>query len=522
MRTKNSLLLALQLCSAGAAALKPLPLISSQIPKGDDYAGAPAAGDALRPKIQFEPATVLMHGDSGNTGSTDAAGPLGRAPEARSAQQILGVMLWGPEDTLSGGRADITNPASPRIGLGAYDPDTLEVLAEWFPENRTEYLSLGYMSQRLDDNMLLIAGLSGTIYLVQREDDVDGTGEVELTLTRQIDVSGAIREGETLLNSMFDAEGNVWFTSGWLPSTPLGQQASATIGYVEPGGAVHATHLADQQIENGISVNGTTAYVVTGPLNGTASTVGYVHALTTAAPGSDAVTTVWRAQYDAGSRPKDTALSRGGGATPALLGGDYVVTTDNADGQIHLIALHQEAQEDPADQLHCKVPLFKEGAGLNDIRPTVHFDGAGYGVVIINGYGQPEIQETAAAILNTNGAWNDMSGMAGGVQRIDVDADGCRVRWDIPLVTKSVPQLSTATGLLYGYVQDIALAEDEGNYSWSFIALDWRTGETVWKKRSGAGGIFNDNFYPGIVGGGKFYQSLMLGVTWVEDGDEDE
>ena len=141
MRTKNSLLLALQLCSAGAAALKPLPLISSQIPKGDDYAGAPAAGDALRPKIQFEPATVLMHGDSGNTGSTHEAGPLGRAPRAGSAAQILGVMLWKPGGkegeeggdgggTLSGGRADLSNLAAPRIGLGVWQTVCMVALGD--------------------------------------------------------------------------------------------------------------------------------------------------------------------------------------------------------------------------------------------------------------------------------------------------------------------------------------------------------------------------------------------------------
>lgn len=533
MWTHASLLVALRL--SVAAALKPLPVPDVQIPLGDKFVGAPAAGNELLPKIQFQPPSSLMHGDSANTGSTDSPGPLGNDPEVTSALQILGVMLWGPNGTLSGGRADISNPASPRIGLGAYDPTTLENLAEWYPDDPDEYLNLGYMEQRLEDSSLLISGLSGRLYVVQRQDTDDG--KTTLTQTREVSLNSTLSTGETLLNSLFDTEGNIWFTSGTLSGTPLGPQSSTTVGYVEPNGRIHTLHIPDQQVENGIAVNGTTAYVVTGPLNSTDTVpkTGYVWALTTdPSEDEDRVATVWKAEYDSGTRQKPGGLTRGGGTTPALLGDEYVVTTDNADGRVNLLVVRQAAAAQGVDQVACKVPLFEEGASSVDIRPTVHFDGSSYGVVIINTYNMQPIEQQKDLLLDFNGAWNNMTSMPGGIVRVDVSSSAsagkrgegegegvsCEVRWESDIRTKSVPALSTKTGLLYGSLQDEDLAV-KGQYNWYIAAIDWDSGELVWKRRTGAGGTYNDNQYPGTVGLGRFYQSLMLGVVYVEDGSSE-
>lgn len=508
-----------------AVALAPLPVPDTQIPWGEEFTGALATANELLPKLQFQPLCSLMHGDSANTGSTDSPGPLGNDPKVTSALQILGVMLWGPNGTLSGGRADISNPASPRIGLGAYDPSTLENLAEWYPDDPDEYLNLGYMEQRLEDSSLLISGSSGRLYVVQRKDadaDADAGGETTLTQTREISVNASLSTGETLLNNLFDTEGNIWFTSGTLSGTPLGPQSSTTVGYVEPNGQIHTLHIPDQQIENGIAINGTTAYVVTGPLNGTESTAGYVWAFTTD-PEGGGVTTVWKTEYDSGTHQKPGGLTRGGGATPVLLGSEYVTTTDNADGRVNLLVIRQAAQEDPGDQVVCTVPLFEEGASSVDIRPTVHFDGSSYGVVIINTFNMPPIEQHQDMLLDVNGAWNNMTSMPGGIVRVDVGSGGsseaaasCEVRWESDIRTKSVPALSTKTGLLYGSLQEEDLAVN-GKYTWYIAAIDWDSGNLVWKRRTGAGGTFNDNQYPGTVGLGRFYQSLMLGVVYVED-----
>ncbi|MFI1213509.1 hypothetical protein ACH4UV_38745 [Streptomyces sp. NPDC020802] len=85
---------------------------------------------------------------------------------------------------------------------------------------------------------------------------------------------------------------------------------------------------------------------------------------------------------------------------------------------------------------------------------------------------------------------------------------------------KAIPVLSTETGLVYGYGQDPELAAD-GTYVWYAQAMDFRTGKTVWKKRVGAGGNFNDRWLVGTLGpDGTFYQAVHDGVVAVKDGED--
>jgi hypothetical protein len=57
-------------------------------------------------------------------------------------------------------------------------------------------------------------------------------------------------------------------------------------------------------------------------------------------------------------------------------------------------------------------------------------------------------------------------------------------------------------------------------YEWYAIALDWRTGEEVWRVRAGAGGTFNDNYLPGSISpDGIFFQGVFQGVVRVRDID---
>lgn len=113
-----------------------------------------------------------------------------------------------------------------------------------------------------------------------------------------------------------------------------------------------------------------------------------------------------------------------------------------------------------------------------------------------------------------------MNQMTPGVERVDITPRGkCSVAWhDQDVRIKSVPFLSTATGLVYGYTQDPQLAAG-GEYVWYFIALDARTGKVAWRIRAGAGGTYNDSYQPGSLGpDGTFYQGLPLGVVKLGDG----
>lgn len=138
-------------------------------------------------------------------------------------------------------------------------------------------------------------------------------------------------------------------------------------------------------------------------------------------------------------------------------------------------------------------------------------------MVVLNDYDAPPFQ---AAPTDINGEFNDMNQMAPGVETLSVaeHGGGCPVQWTTPTRIKSVPVLSTATGLLYGYTQDPVLAA-EGTYVWYFIALDYRTGAVIWRARAGAGGTYNDGYQAAVIGpDGTLYEGIQDGIATLRDG----
>uniref|UniRef100_L2FY83 Uncharacterized protein n=1 Tax=Colletotrichum fructicola (strain Nara gc5) TaxID=1213859 RepID=L2FY83_COLFN len=501
------------------------------------FIGQPATPNTLTVKIPFFPSASLMHEDSGNTGSTDYPGPLGGSNMSLFSQQIVtGVMTWGTNNTMTIGYANSTTLAR---GIAAIDPQTMEILATWTPPDSNQTLSLGYLEYLLETDEILFTSQEGHVYLIRRDDDAEkGTA---FTTVRNIDLTtipAAIADGESLLNAMMDTAGNIWYTTGGIPGigSLYAAQTSVTLGYITPDNQVHSIQMDGQTIENGIAVSNTTAYVVTGPTTiGTEGVpqVGYMLALTSLPFSGDAgsnggVRTLWNATYDAGSTTKLGAITRGSGSTPALLGDDYVVITDNADGRINLAVYYQGAIE--KDQLLCTVPLFGENASANDLAATTHYDVTTgfYTVVVENTFnGTTMFWPNASSTLDDiNGGWNNMAGMPGGTFAVQVSADAsgnstaapCSVRWTSPMTVKANPVLSTKTGLLYFYTQDEKLA-DEGMYVWYVVALDWRSGAEVWRARMGSGGAYNDNWLLGGLGpDGTYYQAMLGGLAAMKDG----
>lgn len=460
-----------------------------------------------------------MHADSGNSGSSDFPGPLGCNATTSSAQ-TLGIFFYARDGRLTAGHVNTeSGQGSVQFGLSALDPDSFQVLSTWFPPIANETLGITYLEYLLDTDDIITSSTQGRIYVVHREP----TGsEQSFTTKRVIDISSHLQspQGQLgLLNTMIDSSGNIWFTSGDLHLAKQPTQNTTIVGYVTPDDSVVKKVIPNSMVENGIAVHEDAMFMVTSPAGATdkANATGYLWSFKAK---NGKVDVRWQAPYEAGSFSKPGSFARGCGSTPALLDNHFVAITDNKDVQINLNVFHQAPHGGRDEQqLLCKMPLFEPGASSNDIAVTVHKDGDKYGLVILNDYNGPTVLTTPGKDFELNGEWNDMTPMAKGVVRVDVDPTekSCNISWTVDQAWKTVPVLSTKTGLLYGYTQDPKLAED-GKYIWYFVAVDWITGKVVWQKRAGAGGAYNDNWAPTVLTpDGRLIQTVWEGIAVVGD-----
>lgn len=496
----------------------PGPVGDSQDPTvAPFFVGHPVDAHPLGHKTRYQPFLALMHGDAGNTDTTDFPGPLGEHPVVGSAQTLtLTPFMWSPRDELTTGCVS-PGPSGVAFCLAAVEPHSLTVEARWFPPPG-QALNLAYMT--MDGAQRILATTrQGQVFVVQR---VDGAGGPTFRLLRHIDLTSLLRPEELLLAAMFDDDGNIWFTTGGILGAGDQPAPFTTLGYIDPRGGIHPLHLADQFVENGFAIDGDTAYVVTGPAGPAdhPGAVGYLYALRANAR-TGTVDTLWREAYDAGDARKPGGFARGSGATVTLVGTRYVTITDNANPRVNLLVFHRDrippAVEDrPDPRLVCKVPLFHNHASAVDVSPIGDKTHDTHSMIAVDDYNSPPLSRSAP----TNGSYNNVNGMAPGIERVDVNPDGagCHPVWDTPIRIKDVPYLSTATGLVYGYTQDPHLAA-RGIYVWYFVAIDYTTGKIVWEVRSGGGGTMNDDYQALSVGpDGTLYQGLPLGVAWMRDG----
>ncbi|KAI9694681.1 MAG: hypothetical protein M1822_000297 [Bathelium mastoideum] len=507
--------------------LRPGTIKSSQPLEGDAFIGSPASAKQLLPKLEFMPRSSTVHADGGNTGSVDYPGPLGRSLNQTSIDLSgLGVFYWDTVGTMYGIYIGACNESSTNIiqAIVVLDPETLAIESAWqMPYTNTTQLNTGYTQVLMDTAEIVTSSSGGQIFILQKSEDATGCSTIGLRRRIDLAASGILKRSR-LLNAMMDSAGNVWFTTGILDGIgdPAGSSAgtatnTSIIGYVEPNGTIHSLDVLNQYIGQGIAVTNTTVFVNTQPSgkDDHADAKGFISALRPG-PGTS-IDVVWNATYQAGSERKPGALARGSGTTPSLLGNDFVALCNNRDEQIDLLIYAQNASGRDVQPI-CTVPLWQPNASWTDNGPMVHFDGKDYGVVLENMYNAPAY---AATHNDTDGPWNNMTGQAPGISKIIVagDGGGCHVAWTNPGRTTTVPILSTATGLLYEYEQSVELAY-EGEYVWYAKAIDYMSGKTVWKARTGAGGSFNNNLRTTLLSPeGTLYQAVAGGVIAIRDGE---
>jgi hypothetical protein len=186
----------------------------------------------------------------------------------------------------------------------------------------------------------------------------------------------------------------------------------------------------------------------------------------------------WREPYDRGSGRKVGSINQGSGTTPTLMGERWVTITDNADERIRLL-VYRRAPEIPGPRLVCAVPLFEPGASATDNSMIAW----GRSILVENNHGY------RSAISQ-----EDWDAVTGGIVRVDVreDESGCDVVWSSPERAPSVvAKLSATSGLAYYYTFE---RQPDGENAWYLLALDFMTGRSAFRIRTGVGSGYDNNW----------------------------
>ena len=334
-----------------------------------------------------------------------------------------------------------------------------------------------------------------------RTTDEDGNVLPEFEKVLDIDIKAASEAAlgrtleQNLLSVVFDYEGNLWFATGGFRIYPERKQ-QGVVGYIDheaidtilDGGqadlskAVYVHELTPGEgAENGIAASREGAVILTNQ---------NCYLLRA----ENGVEIVWCTPYESigakvsGENDKTTGggLAWGGGCSPSLTP-NLVMFTDNQD-PVNLLALDMKtgtivAECPVLDDLPDGYQVAVENSAI------VYDDGEGtVSTIVCNWFGagnaglaDPDNDssiQSYANIYDTNWLTKGNIMIAPGVERIDTvkTKNGYEMKsiWcRNDLSDTSILKLSTATGYIYGYVQDLSSG------MWQYIILDFETGETV-------------------------------------------
>ncbi|WP_406864567.1 hypothetical protein ABZO31_30615 [Streptomyces sp. HUAS MG47] len=449
-----------------------------------------------------------MHADAAGSGTHPYSGPLGRNPQVTSEK----IAALGGECATAtfdaGGRLLTVCGTFTGFLLKLLDPRTLATLAEYKLPQRPSTVEA---VTRLDFEKIFKDTSGGAYFYLDDRDRVvladsrqhvlriahgqapDGTWS--FTVEDDWDLTSHVPHDCVSWTNLFpsgvcdpvtsvmpDWLGRIW----WV--TRLGR-----VGTVDPAtGTLKSLRLPGEEIQNSFSVAADGVSIVSD------------HALYSFRAAPDGTPLVqWRQTYDRGSGPKPGSVNQGSGTTPDLFGDGYVAITDNADDRMNVL-VYRRAPGIPADRrLVCRVPVFGAGASTTD-NSLISW---GDSLVVENNYGY---ENPAGLTLGRS--------VVGGATRIDVrpDGSGCDTVWESDVRSPStVPKLSTANGLLYFYEkQPHALGID----AWYLTAVDFRTGKRVWKRLTGTGLLYDNNWAPITLGpDGTAYIGVFNGLVAVRD-----
>ena len=460
---------------------------------------------ALQPKqVEENPymakSDANIHHDGYNTDSTDEILPLGIYPEIHVSYETTNAN------------------ASPAIYFDSYGHAVVPLLGGIAIRdlNAEETKTLGYFSPKqhdggsyliqssytfLDAENRIVCPTSNNHVLMLRATDEEGNVLPEFEKVLDIDIKAAAEAAlgkeltQNLLSVVFDYDGNLWFATGGFRIYPERQQ-QGVLGYI--------AHSAIEAILNGEQTDLPKAVFVyeltpgEGAENGIAASKDGAVILTNKncylLRANNGVEAVWCTPYESvgakvsGENDKTTGggLTWGGGCSPSLTP-NLVMFTDNAD-PVKLLALDMKTGE-----IVASMPVLDdlpEGYQVAvDNSAIVYDDSEGtVSTIVCNWFGagsaglaDPNSDssiQSYANIYDMNWLTKGNCMIAPGVERVDtVKTDSGYEMKSIwtrnDLSDTAIMKLSTATGYIYGYVQDLTTG------MWQYIILDFATGETV-------------------------------------------
>ena len=448
----------------------------------DEFEGAAAGTDRIRVPITPEHPRMApnglsnIHVDAYQTDTNLMRGPRGET----SVDSIFFAHECASITFDSAGRIVTICVGLERPVLVLMDPDTLMPLASY---------DLPPRQPGAGDNPFTDFSGGGYFYLDERDRAIMPTTDRHIYVVRQTagpgfervkdyDLNGAVASDDKVISALPDWRGRLWFAT-----------VDGIVGWVNrKSGQVHSKDLGEP-IGNSFAVDERGAvYVVTD------------EALYRLRARRGKVREQWRRGYPNDGQVKPGQTQAGSGTTPTLMaGGRLVAITDNAD-PVNVMAFRR-AVDPKRRRLVCKEAIFEENASATDQSLV----GTGRSIIAENNHGY--------SIANTEGGDTTEPGL----QRIKVKRGlrGCRTVWRSDEIAPSVvPKVSARTGLVYTYTKPPGtMLEDP----WYLTALDYRTGETAWKRLAGDGLGFNNNYAPITIGpGGRIYLGVLGGMVKFE------
>ena len=441
-----------------------------------------------------------IHHDCYNTDSTDEVLPVDIYSEINVSYEKV-------------------NPnASPAVFFDSYGHAVVPLLGGLAIRdiNAEETQTLGYFSPKqhdngdyliqssysfVDESNRLVCPTNNNHVLMLKATDEDGNVLPEFEKVLDIDIKAAAEAalGKTLdqilLSVVFDYEGNLWFATGGFRIYPDRKQ-QGTFGYV--------SRTAIDKILNGEDVDLSDAVFVyelepgEGAENGIAASKEGAVILTNLKcyllQADNGVKKVWETSYKSvgvkeskeGDETTGGGLAWGGGCSPSLTN-NLVMFTDNQD-PVNLIAVDMKTGEQVASMP--VIDELPEGTQVSvENSAIVYDDGEGtVSTIVCNWFGAGSAKlgeadndssiQSYENIYDVGWLRQGNKMIAPGIERVDTvkTEDGYEMKsiWcRSDLSDTSMMKLSTATGYIYGYVQDMETG------MWQYIMLDFETGETA-------------------------------------------